>query len=93
MAFTHGMNVEQVKNLANQLRGESGNIGGVIDKIDKILGELEQNWAGKDLIEFKGWWTDQHRPALNGLKEKIEGLGKAADFNADRQADVTNQAV
>jgi WXG100 family type VII secretion target len=85
-----GMNVEAVRSLAGRLDAEGKQLLSVGGQVDKILSELGSNWAGRDFQEFRSWWLDQHKPALNRLVDLIEGLGRSAKNNADAQERVSD---
>lgn len=83
--YSHGMNVDAVKRIGKDLRGQANEIEKVIAQVDRLVRESETNWSGKDARDFAGWWRDQHRRGLMDLKAKLEGLGQSADNNAEEQ--------
>lgn len=83
--YSHGMNIEAVKRISRDLKGQAAEIEKVISQVDRLVRESESNWSGKDARDFAGWWRDQHRRGLVDLKGKLEGLGQAAANNADEQ--------
>lgn len=85
-----GMDVEQVRGLANQLDQQSQEIHNVIAQIDKLIGQLMGAWQGKDANDFHNWWNSQHKPALAKAQEAIHGLGLSAKNNADEQERVSS---
>jgi WXG100 family type VII secretion target len=87
--LTHGMNVDQVENLGRQLKGKANEIDGLTNAINGLVDQLQTTWKGHDASEFKGWWDSQHRPALQRLREAIDGLGQSALHNASEQRQVS----
>ena len=85
MAYTHGMNVEVVRQIGRDLKAEAANIGTVIHRVDGLVANSSANWHGKDATTFAGWWQQQHRPNLVQLQSHLDGLGKAALANAEEQ--------
>jgi uncharacterized protein YukE len=86
MAYTKGMNTDEVRRLAGDLDNQRDNIANnVVPQINRILGELEANWSGPDMQQFKQWWESEHRPALIRLAENIGGLAQSARNNASAQ--------
>jgi WXG100 family type VII secretion target len=92
MSF-NGMNVEAVRSLAGRLDSEGKELLSVGSQIEKILSELGSNWAGRDFQEFRSWWFDQHKPALNRLVDLVEGLGRSARDNAAAQERVSERSM
>lgn len=90
MAFSAGMNIEEVRRLARDLGNQADNINNnLIPQINGILTQLEANWSGGDFIKFKGWWETEHRPHLQKLAGDIGGLGQSALNNAQEQENVS----
>jgi uncharacterized protein YukE len=89
MAF-EGMDVAQVTNVGNQLRHQGDQIDQIVSAINGLVGQLPGIWHGKDATEFEGWWTQQHRPALQAASAAIHGLGQSALNNASAQQSVSN---
>lgn len=87
--YSHGMNIEAVKKIGNDLKGQAGAIQAVIAKVDGLVNDSQQNWSGKDARDFAGWWRDQHRRNLVELKGRLEGLGQAALNNAQEQQNIS----
>lgn len=89
--YSHGMNIEAVKRIGRDLKGQANEIEKVIAQVDRLVRESETNWSGKDARDFAGWWRDQHRRGLVELKGKLEGLGQAANNNATEQEQVSGR--
>lgn len=90
MAYTKGMNTDEVRRLAGELDNQRDNINNnVVAQINRILGGLESNWSGPDMVQFKQWWESEHRPALVRLAENIGGLAQSARNNASAQDEVS----
>ena len=87
--LTHGMNVDQVENLARQLKGKASEVDALANGINALIDQLQASWKGQDATEFKGWWDSQHRPALQHLRDAIDGLGQSALNNANEQRQVS----
>jgi uncharacterized protein YukE len=87
-----GMNVEAVRSLAGRLDAEGKQLLSIGSHVDKILSELASNWAGRDFQEFQSWWQDQHKPKLSLLSDRVSGLARAAQINADQQEKVSDSS-
>lgn len=80
-----GMDAVQVRDFAGKLDGQAAAIAGIIASVNRIVGGLEPIWVGKDAQDFAGWWTSQHRPALQKVHDSLHGLSVSARNNADDQ--------
>lgn len=80
-----GMDIEQVRNIGNQLNAQSDAINDVISQIESLIGQAISVWQGNDATQFQDWWNSQHKPALMNAAEAIAGLGQSALNNAQAQ--------
>lgn len=91
MAYSTGMNVGEVRNLAGKLDQQANQINNdVIGQINSTLASLEANWSGADFQKFKGWWESEHRPQLQKLAQNIAGLAQSARNNAEEQEKISS---
>lgn len=81
-----GMNVEAVENAGRQLKSRAHDIRALSASINSLVEQMQATWCGQDAVRFKGWWEQQHRPALERLRESIDGLGQSALNNASEQS-------
>lgn len=88
MAFV-GMDVEAVQQLGNDLKQQAEAVQQVINAVNGLVNHSQDIWKGKDASEFLGYWEQQHRPALDAVRQAVEGLGQSAQNNAQEQANVT----
>ena len=91
MAGFVGMDVDSVEGLARQLKTKATEIDALTNAINGLVDQLQSTWKGQDAVQFKGWWDSQHRPALQRLREAIDGLGQAALNNASEQRSVSGR--
>lgn len=78
-----GMNVEEVRGMARQLREAA-------DEITRIEQELTSglegvDWTGPDADRFRGQWSGEMIPALTQIMNAVNELGETADRNAAEQ--------
>ncbi|MDO4783627.1 MAG: WXG100 family type VII secretion target [Propionibacteriaceae bacterium] len=90
MAITHGMNVEQVKQIANKLDREAQQIETIMQHVDSHIREALEAWKGPDSKQFSQLWEGQHRPQLRKLKADLENLAKKARTNASAQTSTSS---
>lgn len=84
-----GMDVEQVQHLGQNLKNQAEAIQHVISAVNSLVQQSQEIWKGHDAQEFHGWWEQQHRPALDHVRQAVEGLGQSALNNASAQADAS----
>jgi len=83
MSFTHGMNVEQVRQLGNSLQAKAEEIRTLISQLEGQLNST--TWEGPDAQQFKGSWWPEHKNNLLQAAEGLNGFGQAALNNASEQ--------
>ena len=78
--LSHGMNVEEVKNLGRSLQDAKNRIEALIREIEgKVNGA---GWEGPDARRFKNEWWPQHRQHMHQIGEQLHGFGQSAMNNA-----------
>lgn len=82
-AFTDGMNIPEVRQMAKDL-------GQVAERVEMIVRQLDgrvssTTWVGKDAREFKSQWWPQHQVKLRKVVDDLRGYGTSANSNADDQ--------
>ncbi|GAB4095581.1 WXG100 family type VII secretion target [Brachybacterium sp. NBEC-018] len=83
MNATQGMNVEEVRRMANQLRDAAEEITRIEQELTSGLEEVD--WTGPDADRFRGEWSGEMVPALQQVMKAVEELGQTADSNAAEQ--------
>ncbi len=84
-----GMDVDAVNQLAADLRNQAGAIDQVISAVNNLVAHSQEIWKGQDASNFAGWWDNQHRPALQHVRDEITGLATSAHNNATEQSQVS----
>lgn len=85
-----GMDVNEVRNIGNQLKHQANEIQQVIAQVDAAINHALNVWQGNDANQFHDWWNSQHKPALTHAQQAIDGLGQSALNNAVEQENVSN---
>ncbi|MCW1806495.1 WXG100 family type VII secretion target [Brachybacterium squillarum] len=83
MNATQGMNVEEVRRMANQLRDAAEEITRIEQELTSGLEEVD--WTGPDADRFRGEWSGEMVPALQQVMKAVAELGQTADSNAAEQ--------
>lgn len=86
--MTSGMNVGEVRQLAQQLTRGAEQLRSLVSSIDGRV--HASSWLGRDADTFKQQWWPQHRQAVLSVAEAVEGLGRSASNNADDQERVSS---
>lgn len=87
MSVSHGMNVEEVRNLGRLLQQKAADIQGILSEINgRVHGTT---WEGPDAQAFKNQWWPEHQQHLKNVAEQIHGFGQSALNNAQEQENVS----
>ena len=78
-----GMNVEEVRGMARQLREAAEEITRIEQELTSGLEEVD--WTGPDADRFRGQWSGEMIPALQQIMSSVNELGETADRNAAEQ--------
>jgi hypothetical protein len=82
MAMT-GMDIQQVRMLAQQLQQSAGEIKTLMQRLTSQLQSTP--WVGADRTKFEGDWTGPHCAALNRVAGDLEQAAQTALRNASEQ--------
>jgi hypothetical protein len=88
-AISHGMNVEQVKQLGNLLKQKKQEIDQLISQVNNQLNNT--SWEGPDAVAFKTQQWPDHRNHLQQIGAAIEGFGQSALNNASEQEQASSR--
>jgi cell wall-associated NlpC family hydrolase len=80
---TTGMNVAEVRHLADQLRHGAEQLRSLVSAVDGRV--THSSWLGRDADEFKNEWWPGHRQRILEAAERVQGLGQSASSNASAQ--------
>lgn len=89
MTVSHGMNIEEVRNLGRQLQTQADNIQQVMASLDSAVNGA--TWVGSDADTFKGQWWPQHRTQLQQVVQGLSDFGQSAINNATEQENVSSR--
>ncbi len=85
--ISHGMNVQEVKDLGTKLKGISTQI---TDMVNLLHGKVNNtSWVGPDAAKFKNEWWPQHRAHLQKMVQDLDGFGQSALNNATEQENIS----
>lgn len=87
MAGFVGMDIEQVRQLAQVFSSEADKIEATISAISPQVEGAE--WKGTDAEQFKGDWQSIHVPALKNVATALRDAQTRATTNADQQEQVS----
>lgn len=89
--MTVGMNVAEVRRMAEQLRHGAEQLRGIISTVDGRV--AHSSWDGYDADEFREEWWPGHRQRILEAADRIQGLAQSATNNADEQERVSGTGV
>jgi len=87
-AISHGMNIEEVRRLGQQLQTQSQTINQLVSQLEGAINSA--SWLGPDATTFKTQWWPQHRQHLRAAAEGLHGFGQSALNNASAQEGVSS---
>ena len=73
---------EQMRNRAQEYRTEAGNVEGVINKMDQLLGALQSEWEGAASEAYAARFQEL-RPGFVKAKELIDEIAQALNSTAN----------
>lgn len=80
---TKGMNVEEVRRMATQLREAAEEITQIEQELTSGLEGVD--WTGPDADRFRGQWSGEMVPALQQIMNAVTELGDTAERNIAEQ--------
>lgn len=89
MGTMTGMDIGAVKALAKELKSSSGEINGIIKKLNSKLESAQ--WVGNDQKKFVNDWKGNQVPALKKVVAVLEQASNRADQNAREQEQASNR--
>ncbi len=89
MAGFIGMDVEQVRSLANQLGQKAQTIDEVISSITSTLANTE--WRGQDADQFRSDWEGNLTTQLRNVAQTLRDTEQRANNNATEQEQTSSK--
>ena len=82
-----GMDIEEVRQLAQQLEHSSGEIKNIVGQ---LTGKIDSaHWIGPDRENFHNAWQSHHVVALNNVSVALHDASMVANQNAQQQQDAS----
>jgi len=91
MSLTHGMNIEAIEKLANDLKTEASKVGEISGRVTKLMADAKTNWKGPDADKFDDEWNSTYKSRMKELQQKLDELGTKASNNAKEQQSASNK--
>jgi hypothetical protein len=88
MTISHGMNIDEVRNLGQQLKTQAQHVQQLVHQLESAVNGT--SWMGPDATTFKTQWWPQHRQHLLQAAEGLDGFGQSALNNASEQESVSS---
>lgn len=87
MAIDQGMDISEVKALAEHLKAAANKFDGIVQLLNARVSST--TWLGADATRFKNDWWPGHRTRLQQLRTDLDGFGQSAMNNATEQEDAS----
>lgn len=78
-----GLDVQQVRQLSQQLNTKAGDIQTILTTLTSLLNSTQ--WTGPDAEQFRSDWSGQHTAALRNVISALQDAGQKASANASAQ--------
>jgi uncharacterized protein YukE len=88
MAGFTGMDIQQVRQLSQQMRTKADEIEQISQQLTAALNGAQ--WVGPDQARFKSEWESNCVSALRQVCETLRSAGQAAEQNAVQQEQASN---
>ena len=88
MAGFTGLDITQVRGLANFVRQKADEIEQIQAQITQQLGNTQ--WVGPDRQRFEGEWSGQYTNSLRNVATGLRDAAQTADANATQQEQASN---
>ncbi|MGY5765864.1 hypothetical protein ACXET9_11750 [Brachybacterium sp. DNPG3] len=88
MNMAKGMDVAEVRRMAEQLRDAAEEITRIEQELTSGLEEVD--WTGPDADRFRGQWSGEMVPAIQQVSAAVDDLGGTADRNAADQESISS---
>lgn len=89
-SISHGMNVQQVTTLGQQLRTKAGDINAMCSQLQALVNNSTECWVGPDANQFRANWSGI-QAALRNASNQLEGFGTKALHNVNAQQATSQQ--
>jgi uncharacterized protein YukE len=88
MAGFTGMDITQVRNLANTMRTKADEIENIMSQLTNQLKGAQ--WVGPDRQRFESDWDGQYCSSLRNVIQGLQDAATNADQNAQQQEQASN---
>ena len=88
MTNFYGADVEQLKQLANELQSAAGDLNGIAARAGSRLGQTQ--WRGPDSDSFRNAWESRHLVAIKQAAQRLSEASALASRNAIEQTDTSS---
>ncbi|MCI9129199.1 MAG: WXG100 family type VII secretion target [Eggerthellaceae bacterium] len=79
---------DQMRGRANEFRRESQSVGDSISNMDRLLGQLQEEWEGEASRSYANRYQSELRPSFQRAQEMIDEIAAALDKTAQEMQDM-----
>lgn len=84
-----GMNLDTVRGELPKWQNLAEELNGVINNVSTQVQAANEAWNGTDSEQFVSEWNDQHRPALEKIRQLIEQLCNQLQSDIQQQGEAS----
>lgn len=84
-----GMNLDTVRGELPKWQNLGEELNGIINNVNTQVQQANEAWNGTDSEKFVSEWNDQHRPALEKIKQLIEQLVEQLQQDIQQQTEAS----
>ncbi len=79
---------DQMRGRANEFRKEAQAVGDSISNMDRLLGQLQDEWEGEASKSYANRYQSELKPSFQKAQEMINEIAQALDKTAQEMQDM-----
>lgn len=79
---------DQMRARAGEFRNEAASVGDSITAMDRLLGQLQEEWEGEASRSYANRYQSELRPSFQRAQEMINEIAQALDKTAQEMQDM-----
>lgn len=79
---------DQMRTRAGEFRNEAASVGDSITAMDRLLGQLQEEWEGEASRSYANRYQSELRPSFQRAQEMINEIAQALDKTAQEMQDM-----
>ncbi len=79
---------DTMRGRANEFRNESSKIGDSISSMDRLLGQLQEEWEGEASRSYAERYNSELKPSFQKAQQMVDEIAQALDKTAQEMQDM-----